>query len=63
MKMFSVAVITVHNTVKTNVLEFRDYNFTVLFNGRPMISFGARTTDKKMLTFLNFPTVKIQALF
>jgi hypothetical protein len=44
--------ITVDNTVKTNVLGFRDYIFAVVFSDRPLISFVTRNVDKKMLTFL-----------
>jgi hypothetical protein len=47
MNMFSVAVITVNNTIKTNVLGFRDYILTATFNDMPMISFWARKIDKK----------------
>jgi hypothetical protein len=48
--------------VKKNVLGFRDYIFSMIFNDRPtcrmimtMISFRARKIDKKMLTFLESP--------
>jgi hypothetical protein len=41
--------ITVDNTVNTNVLWFRDYTFSMIFNNRatcqmiqPMINFGAK---------------------
>jgi hypothetical protein len=44
-----------------NVLGFRDYIFFMIFNDRPtcriirpMISFGARKTDRRMLTCLEF---------
>jgi hypothetical protein len=50
---------SVDNTVKKNYLGFR---FFMMFNDRPtcqmirpVISFGARKTDKKMLKFLEFP--------
>jgi hypothetical protein len=52
----------VDNTVQTNVLRFRGYVFSVIFNDRhmcrmkrPMISFGARKVDKKIQSFLEFP--------
>jgi hypothetical protein len=49
--MISATVITVDSTIKTNVLEFNDYNFTAIFSDRCMTSFGTRKIDK-MLTFL-----------
>jgi hypothetical protein len=55
MKMVSVAVITVDFSVKTNVLAFRDYSFTMIFNDRPFIKSGPRKTDNKILTFLKLP--------
>jgi hypothetical protein len=57
-----VKQIAVDSTVKGNVLGFRDYIFSIIFNNRstrqmirPMISFRARRIDKKMLTFLKIP--------
>jgi hypothetical protein len=38
----SVTVITVDNAVKTIVLGFRDYIFTMIFSDRSTISFGTR---------------------
>jgi hypothetical protein len=34
---------------------FRDYIFTLIFNDRPMISFGTRKIDKITLILLAFP--------
>jgi hypothetical protein len=48
MNTVSVAVITVDNTVKTNLLGFRDYILTLIFNDRPMNSFGVQEIDNKM---------------
>jgi hypothetical protein len=49
-------------TVKTNVLLFRDYIFSMILNDsskcrmiKLMIRFGTRKIDKKMLIFLKFP--------
>jgi hypothetical protein len=54
----SVAVITVYITVKANVLVFRDCISTMIFNDRPMIRFGVRKIDNKMLTcILSLTTV------
>jgi hypothetical protein len=54
MKMVSVVVITstVDSIVKTSVLGFRNYIFTLIFIDRPVISFGARKINKKMLIVL-----------
>jgi hypothetical protein len=62
MNMISITVINVDNTVKTNVLGFRDYNFTMIFIYRPMINFWVRNIYKKMLTFLELPAVMLQSL-
>lgn len=51
MKVLSVTIITVYNTVNTHVLGFRTYIFTVIFNYGPVISSGAIEIDK-VLTFL-----------
>jgi hypothetical protein len=55
-------LITTDKNAKRNVLLFRDYVFPLIFNYRPkcrmmnhVISFGARNTGKKMLTFFEFP--------
>jgi hypothetical protein len=52
--MASVSVIAIDNTIKTNVTGFRDYVFTKIFNDMPVISFGARNINRKMLKFLKF---------
>jgi hypothetical protein len=52
--MVSVSVIAVDNTIKTNVTGFRDYVFTKIFSDMPVISFGARNINRKMLKFLIF---------
>jgi hypothetical protein len=49
-KIFSDAVITACNTVKTNVLGSRDFIYNTIFSDGPMIRLGARKIDKKMLT-------------
>jgi hypothetical protein len=56
-----VKVSWIRLTVRTNVLRFRDYIFSIIFNDRPtchmirpMISFEARKIDNKMSTFLEF---------
>lgn len=58
----SLKLINVVNTVKTEVLWFKDNIFSMVFNKRtvcqmirPMISFEAKKTDNKMLTFLELP--------
>jgi hypothetical protein len=55
-------LITADDTVKANIIVFRDCIFSVIFNDRPvcqmirpMISYEARKIEKKMLTFLKFP--------
>jgi hypothetical protein len=40
---------------RSNVFGFRDYIFTMIFNDRPIISFGARNIAKEMLTSLELP--------
>jgi hypothetical protein len=34
--------------------------FTVIFSDRPMVSFGAREVDKKMVTFSKFPIITLR---
>jgi hypothetical protein len=51
MKIFSDAVITVCNTVKIDVIGSRNFIFNTIFSDGPMIRFGARKIDRKMLTF------------
>jgi hypothetical protein len=58
MRMTSADVITVDNTVRTNVLRFRDCTFTVTFRDRCEINFGARQIVKKMF---NIPRTSPQS--
>jgi hypothetical protein len=55
--MVFIAVIAVRgsNTAQSDVFGFGDYIFTMIFNDRPVISFGTSKIDKKLLTFLELP--------
>jgi hypothetical protein len=65
--MEMVSVITVDNTVNNNTLKFMDYIYiythihTMIFSDKPMISFGGRKIDKKIVTFLELPAVSLWA--
>jgi hypothetical protein len=62
----SLKQITVDNTAKRNVPEFRDYVFFMIFNDRHrcrtimlLISFVERKFDKKMSHFLESPSPQV----
>jgi hypothetical protein len=55
----SLKLITVDDTVMTNVLGFKDNNFSVIFNNIRGITFWARKIDKKCMHLSNFPTVTL----
>jgi hypothetical protein len=52
MKMVSVSVITIHNTKRLILTTLVIMLFNLMLNNTPMISFGARRMNKKILTIL-----------